>query len=124
MALRFIPSSVPDEQIKQQLEQVEKHGFINYFGMQRFGSYNVHTHEIGRECLLQNWKQVIRMLLGYHPEVDAEARERKLKVLNKVFGEVQDIDGAIVQLDPKREKLEKGILLVLRKHINGFYNAF
>jgi len=44
--------------------------------------------------------------------------------MDKVFGVPQDIDGAIVLLDGKREKNEKSILLTLRKHTNGFYNAF
>lgn len=33
-------------------------GFINYYGLQRFGSYAVSTYEVGREILRQNWIQV------------------------------------------------------------------
>ncbi len=28
-----------------------KHGFINYFGLQRFGCYAVGTHDVGRALL-------------------------------------------------------------------------
>jgi len=33
IALRFVPNSIPDSQIKAQLQQVKENGFINYFGM-------------------------------------------------------------------------------------------
>jgi len=33
------------------VENLKANGFINYFGMQRFGTYNVRTHEIGKENL-------------------------------------------------------------------------
>ena len=52
VALRFIPASISDAEIKRNVKNVKDHGFINYFGMQRFGSYNVRTHDIGKECLL------------------------------------------------------------------------
>lgn len=74
--------------------------------------------------MLQNWKEVIKMMLGAHPEIDDEARERKQKIMNKVFGGAQDIDGAIMHLDARKERMEKSILLNLRKNTNGFYNAF
>jgi tRNA pseudouridine13 synthase len=33
------------------VENLKKNGFLNYFGMQRFGTYNIRTHEIGIENL-------------------------------------------------------------------------
>jgi len=33
--------------INLDVENLKKNGFINYFGMQRFGTYNVRSHEIG-----------------------------------------------------------------------------
>jgi tRNA pseudouridine13 synthase len=60
VALRFIERAIPDETLRQKVNLISKHGFINYFGMQRFGSYNIHTHEIGRECLRQNWGKVVQ----------------------------------------------------------------
>lgn len=59
VALRFIPADVSDEKIAQNVENLKQNGFINYFGMQRFGTYNVRTHEIGREALKQNWIKVV-----------------------------------------------------------------
>lgn len=50
--MRFIPLEISNKQIEAQVELVKKDGFINYFGMQRFGCYSIHTHEVGREVLL------------------------------------------------------------------------
>ena len=36
------------EQIEQAMTSLQTHGFINYYGMQRFGTTCVPTHHIGR----------------------------------------------------------------------------
>ena len=61
IALRFIKDAT-DEEIKQNVHNIIEKGFINYFGMQRFGSYNIMTHTIGKEVIKENWKEVISML--------------------------------------------------------------
>jgi len=63
VALRFIARSIKDEQIGRNVKNVEKNGFINYFGMQRFGTYSVRTHEMGIEILKQNWQKVSELIL-------------------------------------------------------------
>lgn len=90
--------------------------------MQRFGSYNIHTHTIGRECLLQNWKKVIELLLGQHPEIDLGQVERKKQLLKLVFEDF-DIEGALDMLD-RRDRLEKAVLVLLKRQPTGYYNAF
>ena len=122
IALRFISRDTPDAVIANNVNSVKKHGFINYFGMQRFGSYNVRTHEIGRECLLQNWRVVIEKILGQHPEIDQNAAEKKQELLKLVFTEF-DMEGALQMLD-RRDRLEKAILLQLKRQPTGYYNAF
>ena len=122
IALRFIPIEISDAQIKANVINVKENGFINYFGMQRFGSYNVRTHEIGRECLLQNWKVVIEKILGQHPEIDQQAAIRKKALLKQVFEDF-DIEEAIQLLD-RRDRLEKAVLMMLKKQPVGYYNAF
>lgn len=61
IALRFI-TGVTDTEISQNVENIKNNGFINYFGMQRFGSYNIMTHTVGKEVIKENWKDVIRKL--------------------------------------------------------------
>lgn len=72
VALRFIPNDITAEMIAANVENLKKNGFINYFGMQRFGTYNVRSHEIGIETLHQNWIKVIHMIISQHPDGDHE----------------------------------------------------
>ena len=65
MTLRSV--TVDHGKIEERLESVKVNGFINYFGLQRFGTTSVPTHEIGMflfvqsnhfettMCLLQCW---------------------------------------------------------------------
>ena len=122
IALRFIPHEITTAQIKANVSFVKEHGFINYFGMQRFGSYNIRSHEIGRECLMQNWRRVIEMILGQHAEIDQKAVERKKNLLKLVFQDF-DIEEALQSLD-RRDRLEKAVLLKLKRGPTDYYNAF
>lgn len=122
MALRFIPREISDAQIRANVNSCKNNGFINYFGMQRFGSYNIRSHQIGRECLLQNWRKVIEMILGQHAEIDVNQVDRKKRLLQLVFDE-QDIEGALQMLD-RRDRLEKAVLILLKRNPNSYYNAY
>lgn len=51
-----------DEVINSAIESMKRHGFINYYGPQRFGSTSILTHSIGRELLKSNWQQVKKSL--------------------------------------------------------------
>lgn len=37
-----------DEQVEQAMTSLRDTGFINYYGMQRFGTTAVPTHQVGR----------------------------------------------------------------------------
>ena len=90
--------------------------------MQRFGTYTIRTHQIGKEVLNQNWRKVIEMLLSQHPEVDREAGLRKQQIVDLVF-QKGDIESAIDLLD-RRDRLEKAILIFLKRQPYSYYNAF
>lgn len=69
LAIRFIEGEdqgeiigANDEEIKQNVDNIATNGFLNYFGMQRFGCFNIMTHTIGKEAIKQNWKEVIGRL--------------------------------------------------------------
>lgn len=48
------------------------HGFINYFGLQRFGTGTIPTHHVGRALLRGEWDTAINLILTPHPETPAE----------------------------------------------------
>lgn len=51
-------------EIEQSILALKETGFINYFGMQRFGSGCVSTHELGRELLRGGSIAFVQMLLA------------------------------------------------------------
>ena len=56
----FLCSNVTgtEEQIEEAMSNLKEKGFINYYGLQRFGSSSsVPTPEVGRALLLGQWKE-------------------------------------------------------------------
>lgn len=47
-----------EEQIEGAMTSLKENGFLNYYGLQRFGTQSVPTHHIGRALLQGNWQQV------------------------------------------------------------------
>lgn len=57
---------------------IREKGFINYFGMQRFGRGSIRTHSIGIEVLKKNWQGVVETLLmedTYDNSVNLQKKE-------------------------------------------------
>ncbi|KAM3514630.1 hypothetical protein MY11210_001736 [Beauveria gryllotalpidicola] len=54
------------------LEHMAAHGWINYFGHQRFGTHHIGTHEIGKLILSDNYEEAVNALLTYDPELAAK----------------------------------------------------
>ncbi|KAI3687206.1 hypothetical protein L1987_80900 [Smallanthus sonchifolius] len=52
-----------EDTVKAAADALGKHGFINYFGMQRFGTGSVPTHLIGAKLLRGEWKVAVSMIL-------------------------------------------------------------
>ena len=42
---------------------MREHGFINYFGMQRFGTQSVCTHAVGIAMLKEDWEAAVDLVL-------------------------------------------------------------
>jgi tRNA pseudouridine13 synthase len=68
ICLRRIPHNFEKPQIDELFQQLQHRGFINYYGLQRFGTRSVRTHQIGSLLLAQNWKGAVDALLS--PEAD------------------------------------------------------
>lgn len=52
-----------NELIEQSIESLKHNGFINYYGLQRFGTTEIATHEIGKFLLKGNFKHAIDLIL-------------------------------------------------------------
>ncbi|KAK9306222.1 hypothetical protein QLX08_002966 [Tetragonisca angustula] len=99
IALRNVSGT--DEQIEKSMISLREHGFINYYGMQRFGTVaTIPTYEIGKALLQGKWNEAIDLILKpregendedlvearkiYEETKDASAAYKRIKNFNKV----------------------------------------
>lgn len=53
------------EIVGQAAEHLQAHGFINYFGLQRFGTFGIGTDEIGKKILKDDFEGAAWAILGF-----------------------------------------------------------
>ncbi|KAK9466770.1 pseudouridine synthase [Lipomyces arxii] len=56
-----------EEAVSRSLTSLQQTGFINYFGMQRFGTHSVSTHVVGLELLRSNYREAANLILSPQP---------------------------------------------------------
>lgn len=61
-----------DEIISESLKTLRETGFINFFGMQRFGNSSVPTHAVGLKLLQCKWTEAAELVLK---ERDGDSEE-------------------------------------------------
>ncbi|KAK5990137.1 Multisubstrate pseudouridine synthase 7 [Cladobotryum mycophilum] len=66
--LDFIRSNV-----QSALDHMAEHGWINYFGHQRFGTHQIGTHQIGRLILADRFEDAVNSILAYDDEIAQRA---------------------------------------------------
>ncbi|KAI0959504.1 hypothetical protein AcW1_004311 [Taiwanofungus camphoratus] len=105
------------ETIDRAMNSIKNKGFINYYGMQRFGTASIPTHTIGLALLKSDWHKAVKLILrnrpGEHPDV-AAARNAWL-----IDG---DLDKAL-ELMPRRVVAERCILESFKKMGGDTRNA-
>ncbi|KAF9169788.1 multisubstrate pseudouridine synthase 7 [Mortierella sp. AD011] len=98
-----------EETLNRSMVSLRDKGFINYFGMQRFGTGSVGTHEVGAAILRSEWEAAVNLImkprLGEGPDLE---RARKH------WAEHKDPKEAI-KLFPKRWVAEHQILWSFQK---------
>ncbi|CAL4235030.1 unnamed protein product, partial [Meganyctiphanes norvegica] len=70
LVLRKISAS--DEVINKAVESFKRHGFINYYGMHRFGTSSVSNFNIGKALLQGSWSEAINLILVISKEFYGE----------------------------------------------------
>ncbi|XP_065133364.1 pseudouridylate synthase 7 homolog isoform X2 [Paramisgurnus dabryanus] len=116
--LRNISGS--QEQVERAMTSLRDRGFINYYGMQRFGTTAVPTQQVGRAILQNNWKEVMDLILK--PRAGAE--KSYLVKCREEWARSQDPEAALKKLPVKR-CVEGQLLRGLVKYgINNIITAF
>lgn len=97
----------------------KEHGFINYYGMQRFGTGHIRTHTVGIELLKDNHEAAVRLIL--HPGDAARPGHDALKA----YRDTGDVQTALNLLPRYGMSIEHTLLMGLKKHgVKDFHNAF
>ncbi|KAF8760163.1 tRNA pseudouridine synthase D [Rhizoctonia solani] len=109
ITLRNVKAESP-EVIDKAMGSLKENGFINYYGMQRFGTSAIPTHSIGLALLRSDWRLATSLLLrprpGEYPETEAGRR---------AWTEEKDLEKAL-RLIPRRCVAERCILENYKKH--------
>lgn len=101
------------------MRELNTSGFINYFGLQRFGS-GVPTHFIGKLLLQKSFDVAFAYLLA-HPTANERA---DITAARKYFMDTRDAQGALDKFPPWLY-VERSLLLgLITSGANGFINAF
>eukprot|EP01031_Cornospumella_fuschlensis_P028057 gene28057-33875_t len=114
LVLRGVDAS--DEDIKQACESLKKRGFVNYFGLQRFGKGGGGTHSMGVYILHSMWQECVDLL--FVPKASDKEAIKQGKLLYKAgkFREASDIL-------PEAMQAEKGVLRALASNSQDFKAA-
>ncbi|KAH3757564.1 tRNA pseudouridine synthase D [Pelomyxa schiedti] len=56
-------SGATEQEIAASIETLKSQGFINYYGLQRFGTGSVSTHRIGALLLSNNWEAAVKAII-------------------------------------------------------------
>ncbi|XP_062611558.1 pseudouridylate synthase 7 homolog [Saccostrea cucullata] len=117
IVLRSVSGS--EETVQTALESLKTNGFINYFGMQRFGTTTIPTYRVGKELLKGNYKEAGELILqprSGEREFISECRKNWWKDKNCV---------QMLKTLPRRYAIERSLLEGLIKFgENNYANAF
>ncbi|XP_078409315.1 pseudouridylate synthase 7 homolog isoform X1 [Cetorhinus maximus] len=96
VVLRNITGS--NEQVEQAMTSLRDIGFINYYGMQRFGTTAVPTYHVGKAILHNKWSEVIDLILKPRPG----AERGYLVKCREEWAKTKDPEAALKKLPVKR----------------------
>lgn len=84
VALRGVPGtciaaadSASSSVVDQAFSAIKSGGFLNYFGLQRFGTRSIRTHAVGAALISSCWERAVRLILGEEGDGTASARKRR-----------------------------------------------
>lgn len=108
--------SCTEDQVSKAILCTKTNGFINYFGLQRFGTGESPTHHTGQLLLQGKWKEALDCIMMPTSETRPDAREVLMSYI-----ETRNVDEALQRL-PRSFHAERTILEVLKKKGNSEEN--
>eukprot|EP00762_Andalucia_godoyi_P002038 ANDGO_02639.mRNA.1 Putative pseudouridine synthase C1A4.09 len=96
------------DEVEQCVQSLRSDGFLNFFGLQRFGTTAIRTHHIGIEMLKGDWKQAVDLLLIPRPG------EKRQPAGRQIWADTRDASAALSKL-PYAMGIERMVLSHLAK---------
>ena len=106
-----------DEIIGHACNQLLQYGFINYFGLQRFGKGGTKSHIIGKALYLSEWKMACDMLFTTVPSDRQEIQDVKKLYHSNDYKQA-------LKIIPSSLHSEKTVLEALVKDPKNYYAAY
>jgi tRNA pseudouridine13 synthase len=107
-----------NEMIDKVMESMKTRGFINYYGMQRFGTASIASHTVGLALLQGKWAAAAELLLAIRPGEHPETVEAR-----RLWFETKDAK-AVVNLMPRRNVAERALLEYWARPTSRVEDAF
>lgn len=92
------------EVIEKAMESIKEKGFVNYFGLQRFGTRSIQTHEIGRAILQTNWEKAVDLILSYRFDDNMQPPGSQEKIIDNT---ISNTDATTPTIENQKIKLHK-----------------
>ena len=118
--------------LEASLSSLQTNGFINYYGLQRFGTFAISSDVLGLQILKADFEGTCNSLLDYNPDALAEPTEdanndvgrddRARAQAIKIFRETNSIREALAIM-PKRFSAETAIVRALGRNPNDHLGA-
>eukprot|EP00891_Asterochloris_glomerata_P003047 jgi/Astpho2/3047/e_gw1.00051.10.1_t len=105
------------EQVQAAADGLKASGFINYYGLQRFGSNDSATHRVGKHLVLGQWEDAVKAIMMPHAGEREDAQAARRLYLDK-----GDISGALRGM-PQFLQAERAVLQGLQRKRQDFVGA-
>ncbi|KUI65571.1 Multisubstrate pseudouridine synthase 7 [Cytospora mali] len=116
------------------VSEMAKYGFINYFGLQRFGTHLVGTHELGKMVLMEDYEAVIDGILHVDPDFMSQVMSGSVEETPANRDEINRVRAVIhwrtarnakaaLQHMPRRFSSEMNVISHLERNPRDFQGA-
>ncbi|KAF4666124.1 hypothetical protein FOL46_003267 [Perkinsus olseni] len=129
VALRGIKECPSEEGLTKAFNALSTKGFINYFGMQRFGTQLTRTYEIGQAMVARDWVKAVRLIMGetsilrsQQEDNEEGSRGDMIDKARRAYLIDNDPEKSL-KLMPRMMHIERKIITSLAKDPNGHLAA-
>lgn len=96
--------------VQESFSSLQSTGFINYYGLQRFGTFSVSSHVLGIYLLREDWKGAVELILAEQERVVPDSVNAR-----RIWAETGNAGEALKHM-PRRCLAEHSVLTLLAKN--------